>query len=78
MLKYKMPSWFYGDKRVDYGIRKVSICPQTPARDMQRQPFHYHDSSMYEAMGDINYIAESIVSDLTIAQYVDDVKPAPQ
>ena len=50
--------------------------------------FHYDDSLMYAAVGDINYIAESIVlgkskrldgesvglkiSDLTIAQYTND------
>ena len=54
--------------------------------------FHYDDSSMYAAVGDINYIAESIVlgkskrldgesvglkiSDLTIAQYINDVQLA--
>ena len=55
------------------------------------QPFHYHDSSMYVAVGDIKYIAESIVwgkskclngvglkiSVLTIVQYVDDVNLLP-
>ena len=59
---------------------------------MLRRPFNYDDSSMYAAMGDISYIAESAVpgkskpldgksmgpkiSDLTIAQYVDDVQLA--
>ena len=61
---------------------------------MLRRPFHYDDSSMYAAVGDISYIAESVVpgkskrldgesvglkiSDLTIAQYVDDVQLATQ
>ena len=94
MLKYETPSWFYGEKRADYGIRKVSVCPRTPPRRMLRRPFHYNDSSMYAAVGDISYIAESVVpgkskrldgesmglkiSDLTIAQYVDDVQLATQ
>ena len=28
---------------------------------MLQWPFHYDDSSMYAAVGDINYIAESVV-----------------
>ena len=59
---------------------------------MLRCPFHYDDGSMYAAVGDINYIAESVVpgnskclagesvglkiSDLTIGQYVDEVQLA--
>ena len=62
MLKYEMPSWFYGDKRVDYGIREVSICPRTPPKGMRRRPFRYVHSWMYVAVGDISYIAESVVS----------------
>ena len=61
MLKYETPSWFYGDKRVDYGIREVSVCPRTPPKGMLRRPHHYDDSSMYAAVGDISYIAESVV-----------------
>ena len=61
MLKYETPSWFYGEKRVDYGIHEVSVCPLTPSRGMLRRPFHYDDGSMYAAVGDINYIAESVV-----------------
>ena len=61
MLKYETPSWFYGKKRVDYGIREVAICPRTPPKGMQRRPHHYDDSSMYAAVGDISYIAESVV-----------------
>ena len=61
MLKYETPSWFYGEKRVDYGIREVSVCPRTPSRGMLRRPFHYDYGSMYVAVGDINYIAESVV-----------------
>ena len=61
MLKYETPSWFYGDKRVDYGTCGVSVCPRTPPRGMLQWPFHYDNSSMYVAVGDINYIAESIV-----------------
>ena len=54
--------------------------------------FHYDDSSIYAAVGDMNYIAESVVlgknkcldgesvglkiSELTIAQYIDDVQLA--
>ena len=94
MLKCETPSWFYGGKGVDYGIREVRVCPQTPPRGMLRRPFHYNDSSMYVAVGNISYIAESVVqgkskrldgesvglkiSDLTIAQYVDDVQLATQ
>ena len=94
MLKYDTPSWFYGDKQVDYGICELSVCPRTPPKGMLRRPFHYDDSSMYAAVGDISYIAESVVpgkskrldgesmglkiSDLTIAQYVDDVQLATQ
>ena len=89
MRKYETPSWFYGEKRIDYGICEVSVCPRTPPRGVLRWPFHCDDSSMYAGVGDINYIAESVVpgkskrldggsvglkiSDLTIAQYVDDV-----
>ena len=56
--------------------------------------FDYDVSSMYAAVGDISYISESVVrgnsqsfdgesvglkiSDLRIAQYVDDIKPAAQ
>ena len=74
-------------KGVDYGSREVSVCPRTPPREMLRRSFHYDDSSMYAAVGDISYIAESVVpgkskrldgesvglkiSDLTIAQYVE-------
>ena len=47
ILKYKMPSCFYGEKWVDYGICKVSVCPQTPPKGILRQHFHYDDSSMY-------------------------------
>ena len=52
--------------------------------------FHYDDSLMYAAVGDMNYIAEIVVSekskhlngesvgltisDLTIAQYIDDMQ----
>ena len=61
MLKYETPSWFYRDKRVDYGIREVSVCPRTPPKGMCRRPFRYDDSSMYAAVGDISYIAESVV-----------------
>ena len=61
MLKYETPSWFYGDKRVDYGIREVSVCPRTPPRGMLRRSFHYDDSSMYAAVGDISYISESVI-----------------
>ena len=86
MLKYKMPSWFYREKRVDYGICEVSVCPRTPPRGMLWRPFYYDDSLMYAAVGDISYVVESVVpgkskrlagesvglkiSDLTIAQYV--------
>ena len=42
-----MPSWFYGEKWVDYGICKVSVCPQTPPKGILRQHFHYDDSLMY-------------------------------
>ena len=52
---------FYRDKRIDYGIRKVSGCLQTPPRGMLLPLFYYDDSSMYAAVGDINYIAESVV-----------------
>ena len=48
--------------RVDYGIRQVSVCPRTPLRRVQLRPFHYDDSLMYAAVGDINYIVESVVS----------------
>ena len=41
--------------------REVSVCPQTLSRGMLRRTFHYDDSSMYAAMGDINYLAKSIV-----------------
>ena len=94
MLKYEMPSWFYGEKRVDYGIHEVSVCPRILPRGMLLRPFHYDDSSMYSAVGDIGYIAESVVpgkskrltgksmglkiSNLTIVQYVDDVQLATQ
>ena len=61
MLKYETPSWFYGDKRVDYGIHEVSVCPQTPPKGMRRRPFRYDDSWMYSAVGAISYIAESVV-----------------
>ena len=56
--------------------------------------FHYDDSSMYAAVGDINYIVESVVlgkskrlngesvglkiSDLTIVQYINDWQLATQ
>ena len=75
-------------------MHKVSICPRTPPRGMLRQPFHYNDSLMYAAVGDISYIAESVVlgkskclngksvglkiSHLTIVQYVEDVQLATQ
>ena len=94
MLKYETPSWFYGEKQIDYEIHEVSVGPRTPPRGMLWRPFHYDDSSMYAAVGDINYIVESVVpekskrptgesvdlkiSDLTIAQYVDDVQLATQ
>ena len=29
---------------------------------MLRRPFHYDNSSMYAAVGDINYIVESVVT----------------
>ena len=61
---------------------------------MLRWPFHYNNSSMYAAVGDINYIAKSIVpgkcmhldgervglriSDLTIVQYADDLQLVTQ
>ena len=61
MLKYEIPSWFYGEKRIDYGIREVSVCRRTPPKGMLRRPIHYDDSSMYAAVGDISYIAESVV-----------------
>ena len=48
-------------KRVDYVIREVSTCPQTPPRGMLQQPFRYGDSSMYASVGDINNIVESVV-----------------
>ena len=92
MLKYETPSWFYGDKRVDYGICEESVCPRAPPKGMFRRPFHYDDSSMCAAVGDISYISDSVVpgkskrldgesmdlkiSDLTIAKYVDDVQLA--
>ena len=93
MLRYETPSWFYGDKRVDYGICEVSVCPRTNPKGMLRRPFHYDDSSMYATVGSISYIAESVVpgrsrcidgksvglkiSDLTIAKYVDDINWLP-
>ena len=61
MLKYETPSWFYGGIRLDYGIREVNVCPQTPPGGMLRRPFRYDDSSMYAAVLDISYIAESVV-----------------
>ena len=61
MLKYETPSWFYGEKRVDYGIRVVNVCPRTPPRGMLRRPFYYDDSWMYAVVGDISYIVESAV-----------------
>ena len=64
MLKCETPSWFYREKQVDYGICVVSVCAWTPPRGMllfYMRPFHYQDSSMYVAVGDINYIAESVV-----------------
>ena len=67
MLKCETPSWFYGEKRVDYRIREVSVCQRTPPREMLRRPFHYDDSSMYAAVGDINYIAESVVPGTSIS-----------
>ena len=88
MLKYETPSWFYGDKRVDYGTCEVSVCPRTPPRGMLQWPFHYDNSSMYAAVGDMNYIAESIVLGKStyasrcrkggLAQYADDVQLATQ
>ena len=81
-------------KRVDYGIGEVSVCPRTPARGCSDGLFYYNDSSMYAAVGDINYIAGSVVlgksrrldgervclkiSDLMIVQYVSDVQLATQ
>ena len=47
ILKYKMPSWLYRGKWVDYGICMVSVSPQTPPKGMLWQHFHYDDSSMY-------------------------------
>ena len=61
MLKYETPSWFYGEKLVDYGIHEVSVCPRTPPKGILRRPFHYDDSSMYAAVGYISYIAEGVV-----------------
>ena len=93
MLKYETPSCFYKEKCVDYEIRKVSICPQTTSKGVLQRTLHYNDSSMYAAVGDINYIAESVVqgktkrlhgksvslkiSNLTIAQYVQDINLLP-
>ena len=89
MLKYDAPSWFYGEKRLDYRIREVNGCVITPPEGMVRRPFRYDDTSMYAAVSDLNYIAKNVVpgesqsfdgeslgfkiSSLAIAQYVDDV-----
>ena len=48
------PSWASGGKQVDCRIRQVSVCPRTPPRRMLQWPFHYNDSLMYVAVGDIN------------------------
>ena len=61
---------------------------------MLQRPFHYDNSSMYVAMGGMNYMAENIIlgnskhlsgesmglkiSDLTIVQYIDDVQLVTQ
>ena len=89
MLKYETPSWFYGRKRLDYGISDVNVCPQTSPEVMLQWPFCYNDSPMYAVVLDISCIAESVVpevserldgegiglkiSGFTITQFADDV-----
>ena len=71
----------------------LCICSRL-VREMLQRPFHYDDSSMYVAVGGMNYMAESIIlgnskhlggesmglkiSDLTIVQYIDDVQLVTQ
>ena len=93
MLKYKRASGFTGKVSRLRNSQGKRLCVNSFKGDAATAHFHYHDSSVYVAVGDVSYIEESVVlgkskrldgesmalkiSDVTIGQYIDDINLLP-
>ena len=52
---------FTEESQLDYGICREVGCPLTPPGEMVRRLLCYRLSSKYSAVGDISYVAESVI-----------------